>query len=217
LDLHREWLGDLSTSSVLDLGCYSGNLLSSYLATNARRYVGIDLSEAAVSVLRDKLGDIPTAEALAIDFLSPQFDRGPFDVIYAFGVLHHFSERDRLIAALQQNLTPNGRVVAFDPLLTSLPIRLARWCYRPFQSNASWEWPFDRSMLDKLGQSFDIVGVQGYLGLAKYPLILAAIPGGKRVACAIGQRLHRLDLRRCHRMDRRLRGCMSLALHLRAK
>jgi hypothetical protein len=33
--LHRDWLGDLHHADVLDLGCFSGNELSLYLAQNA--------------------------------------------------------------------------------------------------------------------------------------------------------------------------------------
>ena len=38
--LHQQWMGDLSNKRVLDLGCYSGNSLSRYMATNCKTWKG---------------------------------------------------------------------------------------------------------------------------------------------------------------------------------
>ena len=66
---HKVWFGDLSDKKVLDLGCYAGNALSFYLATNAREYVGIDLSEKALKILENEIKDIPTARVHDVDFM----------------------------------------------------------------------------------------------------------------------------------------------------
>ena len=52
---HKLWFGDLSSKKVLDLGCLRGNALSIYMAQNAKQYVGIDLSDKAISILNEKL------------------------------------------------------------------------------------------------------------------------------------------------------------------
>ena len=54
-DQHKIWLGDLSDKKVLDLGCFSGNALSLYIAERAKQYIGIDLSDVAINKLNDKL------------------------------------------------------------------------------------------------------------------------------------------------------------------
>ena len=53
--LHKEWFGDLSNKKVLDLGCYSGNYWSMYLAEHAKEYLGIDLSDVAILKLKEKI------------------------------------------------------------------------------------------------------------------------------------------------------------------
>jgi 2-polyprenyl-3-methyl-5-hydroxy-6-metoxy-1,4-benzoquinol methylase len=90
-DQHKVWLGDLSNKKVLDLGCLRGNELSLHMAKNSKSYLGIDLSDKAIATLYEKIKKIncPNAHALAIDFLSKDFKENNFDVIYAYGVLHH--------------------------------------------------------------------------------------------------------------------------------
>lgn len=99
------------------------------MAKNAAEYFGIDLSDNAISILSKKLtSDLyPNARAQAIDFLSPEFTEKDFDVIYAYGVLHHFEDIDLLLERIESKLTPNGRVICYDPLQTSVPIRLLRF------------------------------------------------------------------------------------------
>ena len=180
---HKIWLGDLSDKKVLDLGCLRGNALSIYMAQNAKEYLGIDLSDVAIQQLKDKLDRKAghNARAEAVDFLSPEFAEKDFDIIYAYGVLHHFEDVDVLINKLKEKMTPNGELIAYDPLDTSTPIRILRAIYRPFQSDAEWEWPFRRSTLRKFNQSFTIKDMKGVLGKSKYGILLSFLPiGAKR-------------------------------------
>ena len=100
LDLHREWLGDISGARVLDLGCFWGNALSLPLARQAGEYVGIDLSEQAVAALNAKLQaeNLAHAKALRLDFLANDWPDGHFDVVYAYSVLHHFADLDTALS-----------------------------------------------------------------------------------------------------------------------
>jgi len=143
LDLHRQWMGDLSGKRVLDLGCYSGNALSLYLAGSAGYYLGIDLSSAGIQRLRARLDDhgLTSAEVRAVDFLSPEFRYEPFDLVYAYSVIHHFGHFDEFLRVLSATLKPGGQVVTMDPLNTWPPLRMARSLYRPFQSDSDWEHP----------------------------------------------------------------------------
>jgi 2-polyprenyl-3-methyl-5-hydroxy-6-metoxy-1,4-benzoquinol methylase len=175
---HTIWLGDLSSKKILDLGCLRGNALSLYMAKNAKEYIGIDLSDVAIKELQRKIekADCPNAKAVAVDFLSDEFADKDFDIIYAYGVLHHFENVDVLIARLKEKLAPNGVIISYDPLQTSLPIKVMRQLYRPFQSDKDWEWPFDKKVIEKLYANFQVLDIKGILGKSKYGILLSFLP-----------------------------------------
>lgn len=175
---HKIWLGELSDKKILDLGCLRGNALSIYMATNSKEYVGIDLSDVAIQDLQKKLekANCKNARALAIDFLSDDFIDKDFDIIYAYGVLHHFENFDVLINKLKEKLNTNGQIISYDPLQTSLPIKIVRTIYRPFQSDKDWEWPFDKEVIEKLYKNFKVIDVKGILGKSKYGILLSFLP-----------------------------------------
>lgn len=178
---HREWLGDLTDKKVLDLGCYRGNVLSLYLAENAKEYIGIDLSDVGIAKLSEKIKELgyPNAKAVAVDFLSSEFADKDFDIIYAYGVLHHFENPDILISKLNEKLKKGGIIISYDPLATSRPIKLLRTLYRPFQSDKEWEWPFTKKTLEKFDTSFNVLEKKGILGKSKYGILLNYLPLNK--------------------------------------
>lgn len=177
-DEHKIWLGDLTNKKVLDLGCLRGNALSFYMAEHAAQYIGIDLSEEAIQILQGRLEEkkYPNASTIAIDFLSPTFEEHNFDVIYAYGVLHHFENFDLLIKKLNEKLSEKGVIISYDPLETSPPIKFVRMLYRPFQLDKAWEWPFTKKVLAKLDQHFTIKEQRGILGSSKYGILINLLP-----------------------------------------
>ena len=84
-------------------------------------------------------------------------------MIYAYGVLHHFENTKILIDKLNEKLTSNGRIISYDPLETSLPIKIIRTLYRPFQSDAAWEWPFTKKTFYQFQKAFTIIERRGLL------------------------------------------------------
>ncbi len=177
-DEHKVWLGDLSDKKILDLGCLRGNALSLYMAEHAKEYIGIDLSDVAIASLQARIdrGNYKNAQAIAVDFLSPEFQEKDFDIIYAYGVLHHFENFDLLISKLKEKLADNGLILSYDPLETSFPIKVLRAIYRPFQTDKDWEWPFTKSVLSKINSNFKIEEVRGVLGKSKYGVFLNLLP-----------------------------------------
>ena len=175
---HKLWLGELKDKKILDLGCLRGNILSLYMAKNAKEYVGIDLSDVAIAKLNEKLinAECSNAKGIAVDFLSVDFQHTNFDIIYAYGVLHHFEDFDLLISKLKEKLTKDGVIISYDPLETSFPVKVARMLYRPFQSDKEWEWPFNKKTFKKLNSSFVIEEKRGILGKSKYGLLMNYLP-----------------------------------------
>lgn len=215
--LHKEWFGDLSEKKVLDLGCFSGNYWSMYLAEHAKEYVGIDLSAVAINKLQERLKPFPTANAKAIDFLSAAFVEKDFDLIYAYGVLHHFENTSILIDKLNEKLAPEGEIISYDPLETSKPIKIIRTIYRPFQSDAAWEWPFTKKTFDKFQKAFTIVERRGFLGKSKWTALISILPMAVERKNKIGQKWHKEDWDHSKTSDSVLFRCMHLTMLLKKK
>jgi SAM-dependent methyltransferase len=187
---HKAWLGDLSDKDVLDLGCFSGNELTLWIAGRCRSYVGLDLSENAAAELQAKLESaVPDGRAIARagDILQNDFADGSFDVIYAHSVLHHFEDITCVLEELRRLLRLGGMVVSVDPLATEPLNRTARALYRPFQTDAAWEWPFTLRTFRELRRYFVLDRVQGYRGFSMLSFPLALVPFLGPVARDVGR------------------------------
>ncbi len=215
--LHQMWIGDFSSKKVLDLGCYEGNSLSLFLATHAKQYIGIDLSENGIAKLNERLTTIPTATAISIDFLSDEFSENEFDLIYAYGVLHHFENVDNLITKLNEKLTIDGEIVSYDPLQTSIPLKLIRSIYRPFQSDRDWEWPFSKQVYYKFDKAFEIKDRRAILGKAKWFFILNFFPLSNKRKTKLINKWHCEDWERSRDSDSYMFRCMHLTMLMRKK
>ena len=209
--LHFSWFGDLAGCHVLELGCASGNAVSRYLAGHAASYLGVDLSSVGVAKLNRMLDEygLDKGRAISVDFLSSEFREGPFDVVYAQGVLHHFRHFGAFLRVLHSHMSPGGRVIAWDPLQTALIPRAVRAAYRPFQSDADWEWPFKKSTFDEIEECFEIRQIQGMMGWSKWPIAL--LPFGVSFAAPLGRRLHAINMKSATTRSRSLWRCMNVA------
>ena len=216
-DLHRKWFGDLSEKKVLDLGCYEGNSLSYYLAQNSRSYLGIDLSQSGIESLKKRLIGIPGASARVVDFLSDQFEDRDFDLIYAYGVLHHFQNVDELIVTLEGKLSPAGTIISYDPLQTSLPIKILRSLYRPFQSDREWEWPFNKETYYKFERAFEIKEKRAVLGKTKWASFLNFLPISDDKKMERATKWHREDWENSAVNDEYMFGCMHLSMLMKKR
>ncbi len=216
-ELHQEWFGNLSSKKVLDLGCFQGNQLSMQLAQNAKQYVGIDLSDVAIKKLSDRIAHIPSAKALAVDFLTEDFEEKDFDLIYAYGVLHHFPNVDLLINKLNDKLAINGEIISYDPLETSIPIKIIRAIYRPFQSDADWEWPFTKKTVYKFQKAFNVTERRGILGKSKWFFLVSLLPFSDEKKISIGQKWHKKDWENSTKSDATLFSCMHVTMLMKKK
>jgi SAM-dependent methyltransferase len=216
-DLHKVWFEDLSTKKVLDLGCFAGNYLSLYLAEHSKQYIGIDLSDVAIAKLNERLKPFPNSKALAVDFLSDEFKERDFDLVYAYGVLHHFPNTDILINRLNEIMASNGSVISYDPLETSWPVKLVRVLYRPFQSDAEWEWPFTKKTVYKYKNAFNVVERRGILGKSKWVYLVNFLPISDAKKQTIGKKWHQQDWENSAVSDSVLFSCMHITMKMQKK
>jgi 2-polyprenyl-3-methyl-5-hydroxy-6-metoxy-1,4-benzoquinol methylase len=181
LNEQKGWFGDVANKSVLDFGCGSGNPHSLYLAKSAKQYLALDLSQSSINNLISKLEkegiyDGDHINAIAIDILAESQFLTKFDVIYAAGVLHHFSNIEIILERLDGLLNPGGVVVSYDPTNTRWYIRLVRWIYRPFQTDAEWEFPFGFRQFALIEKYFLVERRCGILNKSIFGFLLQLIP-----------------------------------------
>lgn len=214
VEMHRNWIGDVSGLKVLELGSGSGSPFSIAFARDAREYVAIDLSEARTQRLRRKLKKYPDARIHTADFLGEDFQEEGFDLIYAQAVFHHFEHFEAFLDVVEKKLAPGRRVITRDPVGTWLPVRLARAVYRPFQTDVEWEYPFTTKTMRTLEGRFDVLDRKGLLNRSKWAAVLGVV--SQRLAARFAPRLHEGDMRApTSRAD--LRRSLQVSYHLRGK
>lgn len=175
---HSRWVATKAGGSYLEIGCFSGSPSTFALVEAGGKYLGVELSQKAVSVLNsrfEKMGMSNKARAVAVDLLTMEVLEG-YDLIYAHAVLHHFENPVPLFDKLASLLKPDGVLIFVDPVAVNPVYRVIRSLYRPFQSDAAWEWPFNRRTIDALESQFEIVEGFGW-GARSLPLsVLSTLP-----------------------------------------
>ncbi len=173
-ELHKEWMGDLTNKKVLDLGCHTGNILSEYIAKNAKEYYAVDLSSSALLQLQGTLADagINSGHFISVDILSDSFSERDFDIIYAKDIFHHFKYIEVFLERLQKITKLGGSIITFDPLNTYLPMKIFRYFYRFLQKDKDWEFPFTKQTVSLIQKYFDIINSAGTMGKTKKAFLL---------------------------------------------
>ena len=102
---------------VLDVGCGNGRLgayLQALRAPERLRYTGVDACPPLLAEARRRCEEAVLHEAdLVQDPLGDALPPGSFDLVCAFGVLHHipgFNRRTALVEALAERVKPGGRL-----------------------------------------------------------------------------------------------------------
>lgn len=118
--LQRDHFRVQAGERVLDLGCGPAELLPHLPQVE---YAGVDISPSYVEAAkRNYSGDFRVGDATRIDE-----DLRGFDVVLAFGVLHHIDDAgvERMFAGAARALKPSGRMVTVDPVFEPGQHRIA--------------------------------------------------------------------------------------------
>lgn len=93
---------------VLEIGCGIGSDAEEFAKAGAE-YVGIDLSEQSVALSRNRFQVMELEGEFHVKDASKSFaDLGKFDLVYSYGVIHHFPGIDTIIENVKEVLVPEG-------------------------------------------------------------------------------------------------------------
>jgi len=129
--------------------------------------------------------------------------------------LHHFENTKLLISKLNEKLSIGGEIISYDPLQTSIPIKILRYIYRPFQSDSDWEWPFTKKTLRLFELNFNVLEKRGILGYSKWILLFNVLPFKESYKLKIGKKYHRIDWDLSAINNKKLYNCMHLTMRMR--
>jgi len=128
-----EYIRPVPGARILDLGCGPGTMLEHLPNV---RYTGIDLNEAYVRTAQQRYRDRGTfilGNVTEVDFGANE----SFDVVVAFGFLHHVSDATarEVMPRIKAALKPEGRFVALDPCFVRNQNVVARYLHRMDRGN----------------------------------------------------------------------------------
>jgi ubiquinone/menaquinone biosynthesis C-methylase UbiE len=103
---------ELNPSSLLDLGCGKGNLLT-LLKSRERRLAGADLSLEMIKLARARLGD--GVDLKLADSETLPWGSGSFDTITCTDSFHHYPCPEKVLQEVHRILGPGGHLVIADP------------------------------------------------------------------------------------------------------
>lgn len=93
---------------VLEIGCGIGSDAEEFAKAGAE-YVGIDLSEQSVILSRNRFNVLGLEGEFHVKDASKSFaDLGNFDLVYSYGVIHHFPGIETIIDNVKEVLVPGG-------------------------------------------------------------------------------------------------------------
>jgi len=113
-----------SVIRTLELGCGEGLFLEIVQDNPRIHATGLDLCEKSVEKAQHKVLD-----AQHSDLESKRYPDGTFDFVFAFHLLEHVQNPERLVLEIQRILKPGGFLILALPSISHLSARLAgrRW------------------------------------------------------------------------------------------
>jgi SAM-dependent methyltransferase len=136
----KDWPRLLAKKRVLELGAGECTYLPTLLAkASPSRYVASDLfldrMRFAAKVIKD-----PRAEFCEANILAMPFKDEEFDLVLAFGLLHHIPDLENALGEIRRLLAPGGLVLFRDPCAENLAV----WLRFRFGQGSPNEWPLSR-------------------------------------------------------------------------
>ena len=110
----------------LEVGCGSG-AVSQYVAKKYPLNVtGVDIDPEQIQLAQENIGDIPNIRFLEVDATNLPFPDNEFDIVLAFGVMHHISNWLDALGEIKRVLKPEGYFIYADIIFTELMAKFGR-------------------------------------------------------------------------------------------
>jgi ubiquinone/menaquinone biosynthesis C-methylase UbiE len=158
-------------SSVVDIGCGTGNALLHLSKTNPSLLAGIDISPRSIAVARAKLSGL-SVDLRAGDAESdlPWPDE-TFDVAVMNAAIHHFPEPENVLRQALRVLKPKGRLIIADPFFFLPFLQIVNLLLKIYPLNGDLRF-FSQKGLRNLVQRCGFQGVEQKRAafLAKYTI-----------------------------------------------
>ena len=112
-----EYLRPKPGDRILDIGCGTGAILE--FIPHGIEYLGIDLNPDYIASATHQFGDRARFRVADVNLLEPNAE-DRFDVITAWGLLHHLEDREvsRLASTSRRLLKAGGRFITLDNCFT---------------------------------------------------------------------------------------------------
>jgi len=162
-------LGDVRETTVLDLGCGSGENIVP-LARRGARVIGIDISSELIDVARARLELTGTEAELRVE---SAYDTGlpdrSIDVIFMIALVHHLNI-PRAREEMRRILAPSGCVIFKEPIRFSKSYAKVRSLLPSFGDVSEFEHPLTPPEMTELVRGFKVEGLR-YFRLPFIPLV----------------------------------------------
>lgn len=124
--LASEYIPNQKNMRVLDIGCGTAEILE-FLPKDTH-YVGFDASEKYIAEAKQRFGHRGSFFAEFVNNAHLD-DLGKFDIVLAFGVLHHLDteEAEALFQIASNALDSGGKLLTIDPCFTPKQSAIAHW------------------------------------------------------------------------------------------
>ena len=110
----------------LEVGCGSG-AVSKYVAKKYPLNVtGVDVDPEQIQLAQENIADIPNIHFLEVDATNLPFPDNEFDIVLAFGVMHHISNWLDALGEIKRVLKPEGYFIYADIIFTELMAKFGR-------------------------------------------------------------------------------------------
>lgn len=131
-ELNRQVMEHISPTkdkTILEIGC--GMSASVAFISDYQKYIGIDLSDVAISQANSQFKTRKNCQFISMDAMNLEFEDCNFDIVIAKEIIEHLPNPEKALAEAYRVLKPNGILVVTSPNRDSLHLRVNRMLGNP--------------------------------------------------------------------------------------
>jgi SAM-dependent methyltransferase len=194
LILEKILAADLPNKRILEIGAGDSMWLP-YLAErfSSSQFVGLDYSDRGCALLRERTRDLRNVAVAREDMFTCDSElHETFDVAISFGVVEHFDELDKVLAAKKRFLKRGGLMFTLIPNLSgALGFLASKWNRDVYEKHNPHDWP-------SFSQGHRLAGLDvvsgGYLCSNHFGVLSACFPDQKGLAWQLSRVMVRISL-----------------------